>query len=99
MRDILLRLGDGQPMTQTLVLDHCRVAHPLIFAEHAIGKRVAFPAHFESPIGEVVDLDILAGQLVGQLTPFQDDLPTVIGQAELLAHMALLAVAQDVSQP
>jgi len=86
-------------MTQALVLDDCGMAHTLVLAEDPIGKRVALPAHLERPVGEVVDLDILTRQLVGKLTPVQDDLTAVISEAELLAHMTLLAMAQDVSQP
>jgi hypothetical protein len=48
-------------MAETLVLDDCRVADTLVFAEDAIGKRVAFPSNLERSIAEVIDLDILTG--------------------------------------
>jgi len=46
---------------------------------------VPFPSHLERPISEVVDLDVLACQLVCQLTPFEDDLSAVVGKGKLLA--------------
>jgi len=54
-------------MAETLVLDDGGVSDTLVFAEDAIGKRVAFPANLKRPIAEVIDLDILASQLVRQL--------------------------------
>jgi hypothetical protein len=83
-------------MSQALVLDNGGVAHALVFAKDAIGKRVAFPSHLERSICEVIDLDVLNRQAIDQLTSFQDDLSAVAGQAELLADVTLLSVAQDV---
>ena len=79
-------------MAQSFVLDDGCVTDPLVLAEDAIGKRVPFPWHLEWAICEVVDLDILACQLVCYLTS------AVVGQGKLLAEVTLLAMAQDVSQ-
>jgi len=62
--DVLLRLYCCERMAQPLVLDDGCVTDPLVLAEDAIGKRVPFPSHLERPIREVVDLDVLACQLV-----------------------------------
>src|SRR5260370_41288548 len=98
MLDVLLRFHRCECMAQTLVLDDGCVTDPLVLAEDAIGKRVPFPSHLERPISEVVDLDVLACQLVCQLTPLEDDLSAIVGEGKLLAEATLLAMAQDVSQ-
>ncbi len=55
-------------MSETLVLDDGGVTDTLVFAEDAIGKRVAFPANLKGSIAEVINLDVLACQLVCQRT-------------------------------
>jgi hypothetical protein len=85
-------------MAQSFVLDGGCVTDPLVLAEDAIGKRVPFPSHLERAICEVVDLDILACQLVCYLTSLENDLSAVVSQGKLLAEVTLLAMAQDVSQ-
>jgi hypothetical protein len=70
-------------MAQSFVLDEGGVTDPLVLAEDAIGKRVPFPSHLKRAICEVVDLDILACQLVCYLTSLENDLYAVVrpGQA------------------
>jgi hypothetical protein len=74
------------------------VAHALVFAGDPVGKRVPFPSHLEWSIREVVNVDILTDQLIRQLTPLQDDLPAIVGESELLPHVPLLTVAQNISE-
>ncbi len=57
-----------------------------------------FPSHLEWPIREIVNIDVLASQLVCQLTSLKDDLPAIVGQGKLLAEVTLLAMAQDVGK-
>src|SRR5258705_12812107 len=87
-----------ESMAQPLVLDDGCVANALVLAEDPVGKRVPLPSHLERPIREVVNLDILACQLVGQVTSLKYDLPAIVGESELLAYVALFPVAQDVGQ-
>ncbi len=61
---LLLCLYEGQSMAEPLALDDCGMADSLVLAEDTIGKRVAFPANFQRPVGEIVKLDILACQLL-----------------------------------
>jgi len=96
--DVLLRLDHSEGMAEAFVLDDGRMAYPLVLAEDPVGKRVPLPSHLERPIREVVNLDILACQLVGQVTSLKYDLPAIVGESELLAYVALFPVAQDVGQ-
>jgi N-acetylglutamate synthase-like GNAT family acetyltransferase len=59
---------------------------------------VPFPSHLERPIREVIDVDVLACQLVCQFTALQDNLPSVVRKGKLLAEVTLLAMAEDVGQ-
>jgi hypothetical protein len=59
---------------------------------------VPFPSHLERPIREVIDVDVLACQLVCQFTALQDDLPSVVRKGKLLAEVTLLAMTEDVGQ-
>jgi Linear amide C-N hydrolases, choloylglycine hydrolase family/Transposase IS116/IS110/IS902 family len=59
---------------------------------------VALPSHLERPIREVINLNVLTCQFIRQITSFEDDLPAVIGESELLANVTLFAMAQDVGQ-
>jgi len=56
------------------------------------------PSHFKRPICEVVDLNVLTCQAIRQSASLQDDLRAIVGQAELLAYMALFTMAQDVGK-
>jgi hypothetical protein len=85
-------------MSQPLVLDDRCVTDTLVFAEDPVGKQLTFPSHFKRPICEVVDLNVLTCQAIRQSASLQDDLPAIIGQAELLAYMALFTMAQDVGR-
>jgi hypothetical protein len=89
----MLSIGPSFPL-----LNSRGVAHALVFAGDPVGKRVPFPSHLEWSIREVVNVDILTDQLIRQLTPLQDDLPAILGERELLPHMALLTVAQNISE-
>jgi hypothetical protein len=51
-------------MAEAFVLDDGRMADTLILAEDAIGKRVPFPSNLDRSVGEVVELDLLACQLL-----------------------------------
>jgi hypothetical protein len=62
--DFLLSLDDLECMTKALVLNGCSMADALVFAQDAIGKQVPLPAHLKRSICEVVDLNVLAGELV-----------------------------------
>jgi hypothetical protein len=61
------RLHESQGMAETLVLDDGRMTDSLILAEDAIGKRLPFPSHFQRPVGEIEELDILATQTFGNI--------------------------------
>jgi hypothetical protein len=61
MLDVLLRVAEA------FVLYDSGVAYALVFVEDAIGKQVTFPSHLDWPICEVVNLDILACQLLRYL--------------------------------
>jgi hypothetical protein len=63
--EVPLRLDDRQCMPQAVVLDDGSVADTLILAKDAVGKRVTLPSHLQWPVCKVVELDILACQLVG----------------------------------
>jgi hypothetical protein len=52
----LLCLNDGKNVIQTLVLDDCGAANPLIFAEEVIGKQDILDADFQAAIWEVVNI-------------------------------------------
>jgi hypothetical protein len=90
---------DRESVAQSYVLDDCGVADALVLAEDAVGKRDALPSHFKRSAAELIDVDILTGQLVCHFTSFQDDLPAIVGQAELLAHVTLFTMAQDAGKP
>ena len=96
---VLLRLDRAKHMTKPLVLDDRRVTYPLIFLEDAIGKRVPSPAYLQWSIREVVELNILTGELFRHHVPRQDDLLPVVRQRQLRTNVALLSVAQDVADP
>jgi hypothetical protein len=49
-------------------------------------------------VRKVVELDILAAEVLRNLAAFQDDLFAIVVEAELHAHVALLAVAQDIAE-
>ena len=80
-------------MPQPFVFDNGGVTDALVFAEDAVGKRVAFPSHLKRPIREVVNLYVLTCQFIRQITSLEDNLPAVIGESELLAYVTLLAMA------
>ena len=71
-------------MSQPLVLDTCCVTDTSVFAEDAIRKQLPFPLHFQWPICEVVNLNVLTCQAIRQSTSFQDDPPAIVGETELL---------------
>jgi hypothetical protein len=98
MLDVLLRFHGCECVVEAFVLYDSGVAYALVFVEDAIGKQVTFPSHLERPICEVVNLDVLACQLVCQFTTLQDDLPSVVRKGKLLAEVTLLAMAEDVGQ-
>ena len=95
---ILLCLDDRERMTESLVLNDRSVADSLILAEHAVGKHATFRSDFERAVRELVEIDVLATQTFRELAPLQDDLLPVIGHGELITHIALLTMAQDVVQ-
>src|SRR5271168_1360559 len=59
MLKILLCLHGSECVAEPFVLDDGGVTDTLVFAEDAIGKRIAFPANLERSIAEVINLDIL----------------------------------------
>jgi hypothetical protein len=62
-------------MTESLVLNDGRMAHTPIFIEDAVGKYLPLPAHLQSLIREVMEIDILAAKiLLGEGTAIQDEL-------------------------
>ncbi len=70
MLDVLLRFHRCECVAEAFVLYDSGVAYALVFVEDAIGKQVTFPSHLERPICEVVNLDILACQLLRYLATF-----------------------------
>ena len=80
-------------MAEPLVLDDRCVADTLVLAEDTVGKQHALPTHLKGPVEEVVELDVLAGKLLGDSASFQDDLLAVVVEAELGADVALFAMA------
>jgi hypothetical protein len=62
--DVLLHLDQRQRMAQTFVLDDCSMVYTPILAEDPLGKHLSFPAHLQASISEVVEIDILAAQLL-----------------------------------
>jgi len=95
---VSLRLDDGKSVAETLVINDCGVAHPLIFAEGAIGKKEALGADFQAVIWEVVNVNILAHKPFGKRISLQNDPLAVIRQSQLDSDIALFAVAQDIGQ-
>lgn len=58
---------------------------------------MAFPAHFEPSIA--IGLDITANQPTRHITLFQHDPLALVGERQLGADIALLALAADLLQP
>jgi hypothetical protein len=96
---ILPRLDERERVTEPLILDHGRRADALILVEDAVGKHAALRAHLQPAVREVVDVDILAAELFAYWATLEDQLLAVVGQGELIADMALLAVTQHVVEP
>src|SRR6266702_7839109 len=71
----------------------------LILVEDPVGKHLPLPAHLQAPVGEVIEVDILAAQLLGDSTAIQDELLAIVRQGQLLANVTLFAVTEDVAQP
>jgi hypothetical protein len=99
MLQILLGLDERECMPESFVLNDGRMAHTPIFIEDAVGKHLSLPAHLQSSIREVVEIDILAAKILGEGTAIQDELLAIVRQGQLLANMTLFAVTQDVAQP
>jgi hypothetical protein len=62
---------------------------------------VKVPVPSSAPPGalrEFIEIDILAGEILGEDAPIQDELPAIVRQGQLLADVALFAVSQDVAQ-
>ena len=57
---VLLCLDDRKSVAESFVLDDRSVAHTLVFAEEAIGKRATVRSDFERAIRELVEIDVLA---------------------------------------
>jgi hypothetical protein len=93
--EILLRLDDRQCMSKALVLDDCSMAHALILVEDPVGKHLSLPAHLQTSVGKVIEVDILAAQILGEGTAIQDELLAIIRQGQLLTDVTLFAVAED----
>ena len=85
-------------MPQTLVLDDGRVTDSLIFAEDAVGKQDALRPYLQTAIWKVVDINVLAAWILGCGVSFQDDPLTIVRQGQLAAHVALLAMAEDIGE-
>jgi hypothetical protein len=66
----------------------------LVLREDPIGKRDTLPTHLYAAVREVVKIDVLPTETIGQLA-FQDDLLALIREAELLADVTLLAVTEN----
>jgi hypothetical protein len=72
----------------------------LILAEDAVGEQEALRTHLQPAIWEVININVLAAEISGHGIPFQDDSLSIVGQSQLAAHIALLAMAQDrVTEP
>ena len=93
------RPDQRQRKTEPLVLDDSRVADSLVLREGPIGKRDTLPTHLYAAVWEVVKIDVLPSETISHLAGFQDDLLALIRDAELLADVTLLAVAEDLVQP
>lgn len=65
------------------------MADTLILSKDAVGKQLPLPSHLKRAVCEVIDFDVLTCQAVRQITSFQDDLPAIVGHAELLTYVAL----------
>ena len=97
--EILLRLDDRQGMSKALVLDDCSMAHALVLVENPVGKHLSLPAHLQTSVGKVIEVDILAAQILGEGTAIQDELLAIVRQGQLLTDVTLLAVAEDIAEP
>lgn len=86
-------------MTEALVLDDGSMADTLILVEDPVGKYLPVPPYLQVSIAEVVEIGILATQPFGDNTAIQDELLAIVGQGQLLGHMPLLSVAQDIAEP
>ena len=75
------------------------MVYALILEEGSVGKHLAFGTYPQPAVREVVEVDILSDQFFAHLTALQDDLHAVIGEGELIANVALFAVAQHVVEP
>jgi hypothetical protein len=65
-------------VAKTLVLDDRSVADSLILAENAVGKKKPPGTYLQSAIWKIVDVDVLATQILGGGISFHDDLFTVV---------------------
>jgi hypothetical protein len=75
---VLLCLDQSQCVAQTLVFDDRSVADSLILAEDAVGKQETPGTYLQPAIWKVVDIDVLATQILGLGISFQDDSLTVV---------------------
>ena len=61
----------------------------LVFIEDAVGKHMSLPTHLQPAVWEVVQVDVLPAKLFADDAAFEDELPAIVGQRELLTDMAL----------
>lgn len=75
----------------------CR--HPLILVEDGVGQRDTFPAELQPAVRELIAVHVFARQFAGDLVLGKDDPQPVIGEGQLAADIALVAIAENVAQP
>jgi aspartate oxidase len=93
-----LRLDERQRRAEPFVLHNRRVADALILVEGDIGQRYPFPTNLHPSIGKVIDLDMLSDRALSDVIALQHDPLPLIRQRQLLPHVALLAMAEDVAK-
>jgi hypothetical protein len=65
------------------------MAHALVFVENPVGKHLSLPAHLQTSVGKVIEVDILATQILGEGTAIQDELLALVRQGQLLTDVTL----------